>query len=64
MTGLFFGFILPIIVIAILCAVHLTREQKDKDYRRENNLPPRRYHDVTDYDVREVYTVHYNNDRH
>ena len=51
-----------VILSAILIA-RLAWEQKDKTYRRENNLPARRYHDITDYDVREVITINYSNDR-
>ena len=35
----------------------LYREQKDKEYRRQNNLPPKKYHDITDYDVYTFYTI-------
>ena len=35
----------------------LYREQKDKEYRRQNHLPPKKYHDITDYDVCTIYTI-------
>ena len=59
--------VIIIAVSAVLLAVGLVAilagEAKDKQYRRENNLPARRYHDITDYDVKEVFTVNYSNDR-
>ena len=47
------------VVLTILCFAVLASEAKDKAYRREHNLPPRKYHDITDYDVHEVYTTTY-----
>ncbi|MBQ8111384.1 MAG: hypothetical protein IJ124_14610 [Clostridia bacterium] len=59
--------VIIIVISSVLLAIGLVAvlayEAKDKQYRRENNLPARRYHDITDYDVREVYTVNYTNNR-
>lgn len=63
MTGLFFGLVLPIIVVAIILFARIAYEAKDKNYRRQNNLPARRYHDINDYDVYTVYTIHNGDDR-
>ena len=51
------------VVLSAILIARLAWESKDKAYRRENNLPARRYHDITDYDVREVITINYSNDR-
>ena len=36
-----------------------SHELKENDRRTRQRLPPVKHHDVTDLDVREVYTVHY-----
>lgn len=51
------------VVITLFCIVMLWREEKDKQYRRENNLPARKYHSVSDYDVHQVFTVSFGKDR-
>ena len=45
-----------IIGVALLVAIYAV-EQFDKDRRREEGLPPKKYHDVTDQDVTTVYTI-------
>lgn len=42
-----------IIGFIILLAV----EQHDKENRQKQGLPPKKYHDITDYDVTTVYTI-------
>lgn len=51
------------VLLALFLIGVLVHEAKDKQRRRANNLPARRYHDVTDYDVREIITVNYSQDR-
>ena len=51
------------VLLAIFLIALLAHESKDKQRRRANNLPARRYHDVSDYDVREIITVNYSSDR-
>ena len=56
-----------IIVVAIIAAavfvavmaVVLYFEQLDKETRQAQGLPPRKYHDVTDYDITVVDTIHH-----
>ncbi len=50
------GLITGIIGVALLVAIYAV-EQFDKDRRREEGLPPKKYHDVTDQDVTTVYTI-------
>ena len=45
------------VFFAIVMIVVLVCEQKDKKYRARNGLPPRRYHDVTDYDSTELHLM-------
>lgn len=49
------------VAVALIILV-LVLEQKDKEYREENGLPRKRYHDITDYDVYTVYTISYRHD--
>ena len=51
------------ILLTVFCIAVLAHEQKDKQKRRANGLPARRYYDVTDYDVRQVITVNYSGSR-
>ena len=46
--------ILDVIAVVLWIAI-LHAEGKDKEYRRANGLPPKRYHDVTDYDDLELH---------
>ena len=43
--------------LPVLMGIVLYREQKDKEYRQQHNLPAKKYHDITDYDVYTVYTI-------
>ena len=52
------GFIAGL-VAAIVIVIVLAIEQRDKEYRQENNLPPKKYHDITDHDVTIVHTIRY-----
>ena len=50
--------ITAVIVVAVIAfIVILYAEQRDKEYRRQKQLPARKYHDITDYDVTTVYTI-------
>ena len=49
--------LIGLIGIPVVFAIGLYREQKDKEYRQQHNLPVRRYHDITDYDVYTMYTI-------
>ena len=51
------SWLLGFILIPLVIGIGLYREQKDKEYRQQNNLPPKKYHDITDYDVYTVYTI-------
>ena len=48
-----------IIVAAFVAgmAIVLCREERDRQYRRANGLPPKRYHDVTDLDPTERHLL-------
>lgn len=52
---------IPVIVfvLVVIFACVLYVEQRDKENRRAKGLPPKKYHDITDYDVTTVYTIHY-----
>ena len=51
--GLIIGGIIIPIAFVILCVVEL----HDKETRRAKGLPPKKYHDINDYDVTVVYTI-------
>ena len=42
-------------VIAFI--VLLSHEQNDKECRRRQGLPPKKYHDITDYDITTIETI-------
>ena len=46
--------IIPVI-FAVVMIIVLYSEEKDKQYRRANGLPPKRYHDITDLDPTELH---------
>ena len=45
------------VAIAGLLVALLAHEERDRQYRRANGLPPRRYHDVTDIDPVELHLM-------
>ena len=51
---------IPIIVIVFVVAIACLYgfEQRDKDRRQREGLPPRKYHDATDNDVHVYYSIH------
>lgn len=51
-------YILAIIGFIVMLAV----EQHDKEERRRKGLPPKKYHDVNDYDVTTIYTIEHRRD--
>ena len=55
MMFLYIGIIDFILVIAITAKLY--SEEKDKQTRRANGLPPKRYHDITDLDPTEVHLM-------
>ena len=55
MMFLYVGIIDAILVIALIAKLY--SEEKDKQIRRANGLPPKRYHDVTDLDPTEVHLM-------
>jgi hypothetical protein len=55
MMFLYVGIIDAILVIALIARLY--SEEKDKQTRRANGLPPKRYHDVTDYDPVELHLM-------
>ena len=46
--------IIPVI-FAVVMIIVLYSEEKDKQYRRANGLPPKRYHDITDLDPTDLH---------
>ena len=48
--------IIAVFVVAIACLYGF--EQRDKDRRQREGLPPRKYHDATDNDVNVYYSIH------
>ena len=48
------GFVIGIIA-AFIIAIGVIAEHFDKIERQRNNLPPKKYHDINDYDVQTVY---------
>ena len=55
MMFLYVGIIDAILVIALIARLY--SEEKDKQTRRANGLPPKRYHDVTDLDPVEMHLM-------
>ena len=55
MMFLYIGIIDAILVIALIAKLY--SEEKDKQTRRANGLPPKRYHDITDLDPTEVHLM-------
>ena len=55
MLFLFIGIITVILVVGMFVVLYC--EEKDKSYRRESGLPPKRYHDITDCDSVDVYLL-------
>ena len=55
MMFLYIGIIDAILVIAIIAKLY--SEEKDKQTRRANGLPPKRYHDITDLDPTEMHLM-------
>ena len=39
------------IVIPIITAIIIGAQMRDKEYRKQAGLPPKRYHDIVDLDV-------------
>ncbi len=54
-------FVIGIFVISVLFAIAiialLVIEDRDKRIRKEEGLPPKKYHDISDYDVTTIYTI-------
>ena len=44
-------------ILVLIWIVILYAEQRDKEYRQKNNLPAKKYHDITDEDVTTIYTI-------
>lgn len=53
--------IVAAVVIAVIATIGfiilLVSEQRDKERREKQGLPPKKYHDITDYDIYTVYTI-------
>lgn len=54
-----FALIFGGVIFPIALAVFFGLEQHDKAKRQRQGLPPKKYHDITDYDVTTVYTIHH-----
>jgi len=44
-------------IFAVIMIIVLVCEQKDKQHRAQQGLPPRKYHDITDYSDLEVHLM-------
>lgn len=49
--------ILAVMVLGIIILLYV--EQRDKERRKAQGLPQKKYHDITDHDVITVYTIHH-----
>lgn len=47
--------ILAVTVLAFIVLLYV--EQRDKERRKAQGLPQKKYHDITDHDVITVYTI-------
>ena len=52
---MFFGIAIIVVIFVVGMIVVFYREEKDRQYRCLNGLPPKRYHDVTDLDPTELH---------
>lgn len=52
-----FAFIIGIALLVAWVALMLWKDIKDQEYRERNDLPPKKYHGISKYDVTTVYTV-------
>ena len=50
--------IICILFIPVSLIILLAVEHHDKNKRQKKGLPPKKYHDITDYDVTTVHTIH------
>lgn len=57
------GLVVGCIILPTFFIVLLAVEQHDKSERQRKGLPARKYHDITDYDVTTVYTIHHTDRR-
>jgi len=55
MTLFIIAGIVALTVIAFI--ILLSHEQNDKDRRRRQGLPPKKYHDITDEDITVIETI-------
>ncbi len=51
------GIFVIVILFTIAIIALLVIEDRDKRIRKEKGLPPKKYHDISDYDVTTVYTI-------
>lgn len=49
-----FGGVIAAIGFAVFMTIFLALEERDKQKRRREGLPPKRYHDITDREVVDV----------
>lgn len=45
------------IVIPIIAVIWIGAEMHDKEYRKQEGLPPKRYHDIVDLDITYTYNL-------
>jgi hypothetical protein len=57
-TWEFIKLILFIVALPVLLIVIFAIQQRDKDKRQSEGLPPKKYHSIVDEDVTTVYTIH------
>lgn len=54
-----FAVAIILVVMVLGISVVLYAEQRDKERRKAQGLPQKKYHDITDHDVITVYTIHH-----
>ena len=52
-----FAIAIIVVLTVIGITVVLYVEQRDKERRKAQGLPQKKYHDITDHDVMTVYTI-------
>lgn len=56
-TGEIIGLIAFLVAVPVILIVVLAAQQHDKDKRRKEWLPSKKYHSIVDEDVTTVYTI-------
>ncbi len=56
-TGEFIGLIAFLIALPVVLIAIFAFQQRDKDKRQREGLPPKKYNSIVDEDVTTVYTI-------